>query len=101
MKTLLLAVATSTLLLAGCSKDFAPETGASGEDIFKNACLDCHKAIEGKDNIHYELTSENKNVDYIASKITEGSLMMPKFPNITGDSLKAVSLYALEHSGDK
>ena len=101
MKTLLVLAAASTLVLAGCSKDFTPNTGASGEEIFKNACLDCHTGIEGKENIYFELTSENKKADYIADKIASGSLIMPKFPNITGDGLKAVSQYALEHSTDK
>ncbi len=101
MKKLLLLTAATTILLAGCSRDYTPAAGASGEDIFKAACMECHEAIEGRDNIFYELSSDKKNADYFAKKISSGSLLMPKFPNITGDSLKAVSQYALEHSADK
>jgi len=101
MKKLLLLTAATTLLTAGCSRDYTPAAGASGEDIFKAACMECHEAIEGRDNMFYELSSDKKNTDFIAKKISSGSLLMPKFPNITGDSLKAVSQYALEHSADK
>jgi len=98
MNKTLLAAAITTLLLSGCSRDYTPASGASGEDIFKAACLECHEAIEGKDNIHYELTSDRRNVDFVAKKVASGSLKMPKFPNITGDSLTAVSQYVIEHS---
>ncbi len=101
MKKLLLLTATTTLLLAGCSRDYTPVAGASGEDIYKGACMECHEAIEGKDNIFYELDAQKKNTDFFADKISSGSLLMPKFPNITGDNLKAVSQYALDHSIDK
>ncbi len=101
MKKLLLLTAGTTLLLAGCSRDYTPVAGATGEDIFKGACMECHEAIEGKDNIFYELSSEKKNADFFADKISSGSLIMPKFPNITGDNLKAVSQYAVEHSTEK
>jgi cytochrome c551 len=100
-KLFLLSAAMITLLLAGCSRDYTPAAGASGEDIFKAACMECHEAIEGRDNIFYELSSDKKNAEFITNKISSGSLMMPKFPNITGDSLKAISQYALEHSADK
>ncbi len=100
-KLLLLTAATTMFLLAGCSRDYTPVAGESGEDIFKGACMECHEVIEGKENVFYELKSDNKNVEYFTSKIQSGSLLMPKFPNITGDSLKAVSQYALEHSTDK
>lgn len=101
MKKALLLSATAALALSGCSRDYTPVAGATGEDIFKAACLECHEAIEGQDNIYYELASDKKNADFIAKKVSSGSLMMPKFPNITGDSLKAISQYALEHSISK
>jgi len=101
MKKLLLLTASAGLLLSGCSRDYTPAPGASGEEIFKGACMECHEAIEGKDNIFYELASDKKNADFFAQKISSGSLIMPKFPNITGDGLKAVSQYALDHSVEK
>lgn len=101
MKKLLLLTASAGLLLSGCSRDYTPVAGATGEDIFKGACMECHEAIEGKDNIYYEIASDKRNADFFAKKISSGSLIMPKFPNITGDGLKAVSQYAFEHSVDK
>lgn len=100
---LLMTVCTITLtgFISGCSRDYTPSATATGEDIFKQACMECHEAIEGKDNIFYELKAENKNTAFFSKKISNGSLMMPKFPNITADKLTAVSQYALEHSADK
>jgi hypothetical protein len=101
MKTTLLFTATIILVLSGCSRDYTPTAGASGEDIFKGACLECHEAIEGQTSVFYELSSNERNADFFSKKISSGSLLMPKFPNITGDNLKSVSLYALEHSIEK
>lgn len=98
MKKTVLTVAVTTLLLAGCSRDYTPAPGAGGEAIFNAACMECHEAIEGKNKIYYELASDKRNADFVAKKVSSGSLMMPKFPNISGDSLKAVSEFAIEHS---
>ena len=100
-KLLLLSAAGSLVLLSGCSRDYTPSAGATGEDIYKAACMECHEAIEGKENVYYELAAENRNVGFIADKVSSGSLIMPKFPNITGLSLKAISQYALDHSVEK
>ena len=101
MKKLLLLIASAGLLLSGCSNDYTPSANATGEDIFKGACMECHEAIEGKENIFYEIAGDKRNVDFFADKISSGSLIMPKFPNISGEDLKAVSQYALELSIDK
>ena len=101
MKNTLLFAATSALLMAGCSRDYTPPAGASGEEIFKAACIECHEAIEGKENMYYEIASDKRNAQFFANKISSGSLLMPKFPNITGAGLKAVSQYAVEHSISK
>jgi len=101
MKKLLLLTASAALLLSGCSNDYTPTANATGEDIFKGACMECHDAVEGKENIFYEIAGDKRNADFFADKISSGSLIMPKFPNISGDKLKAVSQYALEHSIDK
>ncbi len=101
MKKALFLMAAATVTLSGCSRDYTPTAGATGEDIFKAACMECHEDVEGKDNIFYELASDKRNADYFAKKVSSGSLLMPKFPNITGDHLTAVSQYALEHSVNK
>lgn len=101
MKKMVLLTASAGLLLSACSRDYTPAANATGEDIFKGACMECHEAIEGKDNVYYELASDKKNIEFFEKKIASGSLVMPKFPNITDDKLKAVSQYALEHSVNK
>ncbi len=101
MKILLLLTASASLLLSGCSRDYTPSADATGEDIFKGACMECHEVIEDKEGIFYEIASDERTVDFFANKISSGSLIMPKFPNITGDKLKAVSQYAFEHSVNK
>jgi len=101
MKKALFLVTTAAISLSGCSRDYTPAAGETGEDSFKGACMECHEVIEGKENVYYELTADKKNTDFIAKKVSSGSLLMPKFPNITGDNLKAVSQYALEHSISK
>ena len=101
MKRLLLLTASAGLFLTGCSNDYTPVANATGEDIFKGACMECHEAVEGKENIFYEVASEKRNADFFADKVSSGSLLMPKFPNINGEDLKAVSQYAFEHSINK
>ena len=47
-KSILLMTITLTGLISGCSRDYTPTAEATGEDIFKGACMECHDAIEGK-----------------------------------------------------
>ncbi len=101
MNKLLLTAAASTLVLTACTNEYTPSEQANGEEIFKAACMSCHKPVEGKDNIYYELSADNMNQAYIEAKIAKGSLTMPKFPNLTGKNLAAVSQYVLEHSTEK
>ena len=105
MKSSILLMTISSIavsgFISGCSRDYTPSASETGEEIFKNACLECHEAIEGKDNVFYELIAANKNSEFFSKKVSGGSLLMPKFPNITGDKLAAVSQYALDHSADK
>ncbi|MDD1621760.1 MAG: cytochrome c [Methylococcaceae bacterium] len=83
-------------LLAGCSREYAPDSQATGEQIFQSACLECHKpATNGS---IYTLKARNANVAFIADKVHGGSLLMPSFPNMKADDLTKVSTYALEHS---
>jgi len=44
-KTLLLSAISAAILLSGCSRDYTPTAGASGEDIFKGACMECHEVM--------------------------------------------------------
>lgn len=83
--------------MAGCSKPngYTPAAGASGEDIFKAACLECHKIENGK---IFELAADNATPAAIAKKVSGGGMFMASFPNIKGEELKAVSQYVADNS---
>jgi mono/diheme cytochrome c family protein len=94
-----LALIGAALLIAGCTRDYMPESGASGEQIFKAACAECHnKAVEGAPGKLFTLDSEKATPTYIAHKVHAGSLMMPKFPNVKDQDMRALSAYVLDHS---
>lgn len=97
MKKTCLTVSVLALAAVGCSKtnNYTPAAGASGADIFKAACLECHKIENGK---IFELAADKANAATIARKITEGGVMMSSFPNLKGEELKAVSQYVVENS---
>ncbi len=87
-------------LAMGCSKtsDYAPAAGATGEDIFKGACAECHQKEDGK---LFELSAEKATVAAISKKISEGGIMMPSFPGIQGEALTNIAQYVAEHSSAK
>ncbi|HHL45208.1 MAG TPA: cytochrome c [Gammaproteobacteria bacterium] len=83
------------LILAGCAgkEEYTPAPGATGEDIFKTACAECHEPKEhGK---FFELSKEKANPSAIAKTVSKGGFFMPSFPNISGDSLETLSEYVL------
>ena len=98
MRTLshLTLTALSLALISGCSRDYAPDSKASGEEIYRSACAECHQADET--GIIFTIDTKNANPTYIAHKVKTGSLMMPKFPHLKADDLKKLSAYVLEHS---
>lgn len=85
---------------AGCSKssDYTPPKEASGEDIFKASCVECHKEAAPK---LFELAEDSATTDAIKKRIAEGNMMMPKFPNIQGESLDKLAEYVLTNSSTK
>ncbi len=98
MKKQILAIATlGVTLLSGCSStnDFTPAADASGEDIFKQACAQCHSADVGK---IYDLDADAAKPDAIKAKINGGSMAMPGFPNIKGSQLDELVDYVLANS---
>ena len=82
-------------LVAACSKtsDFMPESGATGEDIFKTACVECHAPKEG--GHYFELSADMSNVAAISNKVKEGSFAMPAFTKIEGQALDGLAEYVL------
>jgi cytochrome c551 len=91
-----LFIFTALILLAGCSREYAPDSQATGERIFQAACLECHKP--GANGSIYTLKAKNANAAYIADKVHGGSLLMPSFPNMKAEDLAKISTYALENS---
>ena len=94
-----LLMTTLLTLLAACSRSYTPNTEATGRDIFLEACAECHKA-ENKDlpGMIFALSTPKANLAYITYKVHEGSLTMPKFPNIRDTQLQTLSDYVLSHS---
>ncbi|ALP52847.1 hypothetical protein Tel_06580 [Candidatus Tenderia electrophaga] len=86
------------LLATGCSQpnNYVPRVGASGEDMFRNACFECHKPQEN--GRYFDLDAEMASVAAIADKISEGGFSMPAFPHIEGEELQRLSEYVLAHS---
>lgn len=86
----------AALMLAACSREYTPADTATGEQIYRAACMECHKpAANGS---IYTLKTENASAAYIAAKVHSGSLLMPSFPNLKTDDLAKISTYALENS---
>ncbi|NOX92468.1 MAG: cytochrome c [Gammaproteobacteria bacterium] len=101
MKKKMLFVATTIVALSGCagSKDYTPAAGASGKDIFAQACIGCHGPVSDTElTTFWEITTENASAAYITAKINQGSMRMPSFPNIKGAELEAITTFVLEHN---
>lgn len=94
-KTLLLTAALLALLNA-CSRDYTPDPKATGEEIYQAACAECHQADE--QGAMFTIDPKNANPTYIAHKIRSGSVMMPKFPNISASDINKLSAFVLAHS---
>jgi cytochrome c551 len=99
MKKLHIALAVSALfILAGCgaSRDYAPSADASGETIFSTACTECHKPLSA--NVAMILSEKTANKDAIIKKFQSGSMRMPAFKNIQGESADRLAEYILTNS---
>lgn len=91
----------AVVVLSGCSgsKDYTPAAGASGKDIFTQACVGCHAPVSDTElTIFWEMAIENATADSVKTKITGGSARMPSFPNIKGAELEAIATFVLEHN---
>ena len=90
----MLSAATIIAATTGCSvsNDFTPVAGNSGEEIFSNACIDCHTP-EG--SYIYDISPDSANVETISTIISKGEMVMPAFPNIQGAELIAISEFVL------
>ncbi len=93
----MLTAATAIAATTGCSvsNDFTPVAGNSGEEIFSNACIDCHTP---KDGYIFNISHEKANVATLATIINKGEMIMPAFPNIQGAELTAISEFVLANN---
>jgi len=93
----MLSAATIIAATTGCSvsNDFTPVAGNTGEEIFSNACIDCHTPEGG---YIFDLPPEKTNVEAVSIIISKGEMMMPAFPNIQGAELTAISEFVLSKS---
>lgn len=99
MKKLNFALTISALIiLAGCSasRDYTPPADASGEQIFSTACTECHKPLSA--NVAMILSEKAANKDAIIKKFQSGSMRMPAFKNIQGESADRLAEYVLTNS---
>ncbi len=98
MKRMIIGLPLTLLLATGCSKsnDYSPASDATAEDVFKTTCIECHQPKEG--GHYFELDKNMANATAIANKVSQGSFMMPAFPNIQGDSLQRLSEYVLSQN---
>ncbi len=86
-------------MLSGCvrNSDYMPPAGATGEKIFKEACVQCHTPVMGKVMI---LRAETADREAIIERVRNGKgFRMPAFPNLRGDSVQNLADYVLENSG--
>lgn len=96
MKPTLLIFSTAFLLSACAgSNDFSPKPGMSGEEIFAQACVECHSPVG--DSV-MEISADMKDADLIANKVLGGGMMMPSFPNIQGASAQELAKFVVENS---
>ncbi|OQW40995.1 MAG: cytochrome C [Proteobacteria bacterium SG_bin4] len=99
MKKISIASTIAALfILTGCgaSKDYTPPADATGEQIFSTACTECHKPLNA--NVAMILSEKVANKDAIIKKFQGGSMRMPAFKNIQGESANRLAEYILTNS---
>jgi mono/diheme cytochrome c family protein len=93
--SLLLVVIT---LLVACANDYLPDKSATGQQIYKEACVSCHSGKSTDSSKYWIINKNNANKGYVIDKVKRGSLTMPSFKNINTEDLEKISKFVLEHS---
>jgi len=97
-------VAASAVLLSACSgsNDYTPASDSTAMQMHTASCVACHAAVEvdGK-TTYWSLAPENSNAEFVKAKISNGSMMMPSFPNIKGEQLDALAEFVVAHAANK
>ena len=93
----LILVSCVFITLVGCTKTdtYTPSNTISGEEIFNLNCTKCHKP---EVDAVIRLSSDKTSKEAILKQIQSGSMSMPAFPNIKGESGERLAKYILENS---
>ena len=99
-KISLILVSCVFIILVGCTKTdtYTPSNTISGEEIFNLNCTKCHKP---EIDAVIRLSSDKISKEAILKQIQSGSMSMPAFPNIKGESGERLAKYILENSKPK
>ena len=100
MRISVLALLATLAMLSACkSDDYTPTVGEKPEIIFEAACSRCHMpTLSGK---VIALSLIRSTPEGVAAQIKNGSTAMPKFPNIQGAELEALSTWVVANSEPK
>lgn len=98
MKQLLIVLALSLLLLAGCSSNTADaKRPTDGEGLYKASCLSCHgENIEGAAGPPVTKMKEKYSEEEMMKLLNDGVGMMPG-GLLSEDESKTVTKWLLEH----
>ena len=100
MRIPVLVLAAFTVTLSACkTENYAPAAGTKPQAIFEAACLTCHEPTDSGKAM--ALSTGKSTPEAVASKIKSGSMAMPKFPNIQGAELDALSAWVVANSEPK
>ena len=99
-KISLILAGCALITIAGCSKTdtYTPSDTISGEEIFNLNCTKCHKP---EIDAVIRLSPGKTSKEAILKQIQSGSMSMPAFPNIKGESGERLAKYILENSKPK
>jgi cytochrome c551 len=95
---LVVLTVTGGALLAGCTSSYTATAGATGDDIYRDACVRCHRPLTEDPDHLFELSVDKMNAEYLVRRIHRGGVGMPGFPNIQGAELEALTGYVLARS---
>jgi cytochrome c551 len=82
--------------MVACSKDYSPTSSDTGESMYQTACSQCHKKNEK--GMIFTFDKEKATIIYIKERIAQGSMQMPKFPNIKPKQAEELGKYILQNS---
>ncbi|HBC55775.1 MAG TPA: cytochrome C [Gammaproteobacteria bacterium] len=85
----------SLFVLTGCGQsDYRPESTASGEQMFAQACSGCHgEGGQGRFGFLLTIAGTEHPADKVATKILEGGLIMPEFVQLTEEQRLEIANY--------